>query len=171
MKREEAEMEISVFELRLKVYTLVDINLEEVLSAEAEYIDSAFALDDKWLRFHENNEYKNYTFSGLYPLAKDSIYKKDNVYTITIRTVDSRVEQYMRKTLANHHTDKMKGLTITSRIIPKKFINQVYTLTPVIQKYDGGYWKKAVSLDEYEKRLFANAVKKYNAFTFSYIMR
>ena len=34
-----------------------------------------------------------------------------------------------------------------------------------IQKYDGGYWKKVVSLDEYEKRLFANAVKKYNAFT------
>ena len=54
-------MEISVFELRLKVYTLVDINLEEVLSAEAEYIDSAFALDDEWLRFHENNEYKYYT--------------------------------------------------------------------------------------------------------------
>lgn len=165
MKREEAEMEISVFELRLKVYTLVDINLEEVLLAEAEYIDSAFALDDEWLRFHENNEYKNYTFSGLYPLAKDGIYKKDNVYTITIRTVDSRLEQYMRKTLANHYTDKMKGLTITSRIIPKKFINQLYTLTPVIQKYDGGYWKKAVSIDEYEKRLFANAVKKYNAFT------
>ena len=46
MKREEAEMEISVFELRLKVYTLVDINLEEVLLAEAEYIDSAFPLDD-----------------------------------------------------------------------------------------------------------------------------
>lgn len=43
MKREEAKMEISVFELRLKVYTLVDINLKEVLSAEAEYIDSAFA--------------------------------------------------------------------------------------------------------------------------------
>ena len=116
-------MKISVFELRLKVYTLVDINLEEVLSTEAEYIDSAFALDDEWLRFHENNEYKNYTFSGLYPLAKDGIYKKDNVYTITIRTVDSRLEQYMRKTLANHYTDKMKGLTITSRIIPKKFIN------------------------------------------------
>lgn len=36
-------MKISVFELRLKVYTLVDINLEEVLSTEAEYIDSAFA--------------------------------------------------------------------------------------------------------------------------------
>ena len=47
-------MKISVFELRLKVYTLVDINLEEVLSTEAEYIDSAFALDDEWLRFHEN---------------------------------------------------------------------------------------------------------------------
>ena len=60
-------MEISVFELRLKVYTLVDINLEEVLLAEAEYIDSAFALDDEWLRFHENNEYKNYTFSGFIP--------------------------------------------------------------------------------------------------------
>ena len=57
-------MKISVFELRLKVYTLVDINLEEVLLAEAEYIDSAFALDDEWLRFHENNEYKNYTYSS-----------------------------------------------------------------------------------------------------------
>ena len=64
-------MEIHVFELRVKVYTLTDLKLEEVLSTEAEYIDSAFALDDEWLRFHENNEYKNYTFSGLYPLAKD----------------------------------------------------------------------------------------------------
>lgn len=126
MKREEAKMEISVFELRLKVYTLVDINLKEVLSAEAEYIDSAFALDDEWLRFHENNEYKNYTFSGLYPLAKDSIYQKDNVYTITIRTVDSRVEQYMRKTLANHHTDKMNE---NCKLFLQLFLKYFYTYT------------------------------------------
>lgn len=63
-------MKISVFELRLKVYTLVDINLEEVLSTEAEYIDSAFALDDEWLRFHENNEYKYYNIQWTLSLSK-----------------------------------------------------------------------------------------------------
>ena len=35
----------------------------------------------------------------------------------------------------------------------------------MIQKNDNGYWKDNYSVEQYEQRLFINAVKKYNAFT------
>lgn len=41
----------------------------------------------------------------------------------------------------------------------------MFALSPVIIKSDEGYWRSHMSLDEYEKRLFANTVKKYNSFT------
>lgn len=162
-------MNIRVYELRLKIYTLADILLDDMLAVETQYIDSALALDEKWLKYHKSSEYKSYSFGGLYPLDSSGLYKKDNVYTITIRTVDCELAAYFSRVLVNHHTNKLKGLTIESRIIPKKFIQEIYTLTPVIQKNDNGYWRNNYTLEQYEKRLFENAINKYNAFTGSKI--
>lgn len=156
---------IRVFEIRIKVYLLKDILLSEVLAKEAEYIDSALAQNEKWLEYHEANHYKNYCFGGLYPVEKDGIYKSDHIYTITVRTVDSELAQYFSKVLRNHYTDAIKGLTVENRILPKKVIGEIYSLTPVIQKSDEGYWKNRISLEEFERRLFENAVKKYNQYT------
>ena len=71
----------------------------------------------------------------------------------------------MSKVLANHYTETLKGLIVEKRIISKRFIEEIYTLTPAIQKNDIGYWKDNYSVEQYEQRLFINAVKKYNAFT------
>ena len=84
---------------------------------------------------------------------------------MTIRTVKYELASYMSKVLANHYTETLKGLTVEKRIIPKRFIEEIYTLTPAIQKNDTGYWKDNYSVEQYEQRLFINAVKKYNAFT------
>lgn len=156
---------IRVFEIRIKVYLLKDIPLSEVLAKEAEYIDSALAQNEKWLEYHEANQYKNYCVGGLCPVEKDGIYKSDHIYTITVRTVDSELAQYFSKVLRNHYTDAIKGLTVENRILPKKVIGEIYSLTPVIQKSDEGYWKNRISLEEFERRLFENAVKKYNQYT------
>lgn len=156
---------VSVYEIRLKVYILRDIPLAEMLTKEAEYIDSALAQNEKWLEYHETNCYKYYSFGGLYPVEKDGIYKKDRIYTITVRTVDMELAQYFSKTLKDYHISSIKGLTVENRVLPKKVIEEIYSLTPVIQKTEGGYWKNQMSLEEYERRLFENAVKKYNQFT------
>ena len=54
-------------------------------------------------------------------------------------------------------------MTVENRILPKKIISEIYSLTPVIQKFDG-YWKKQISIGGFERRLFENAVKKYDQY-------
>ena len=92
-------------------------------------------------------------------------YRKEQIYTLTVRTVDPDLARYFSEILRNHYTRKIKGLTVENRIVPRKMISEIYTLSPVIMKSDDGYWRSYMSLDEYEGRLFANTVKKYNAFT------
>lgn len=98
-------MNIKVYELKIKLYTLKDIPVDDMLSIESDYIDSALALSDEWLTYHENTGYKMYTYNGLYPLERSGIYKKDSIYTMTIRTVKYELASYMSKVLANHYTE------------------------------------------------------------------
>lgn len=155
---------MQVYQIRVKVYILKDIPLPQVLATEAEFIDSALAQDEEWLKYHENNKFKMYCFDGLYPIEKIGMYKQGQIYTITIRTVDENLARYLSKVLRNHYTDKIKGLTVENKVISKKIIGEIYTLTPVLQKTDKGYWKNSMSLDEFERHLFENAIKKYNQY-------
>lgn len=156
---------MKVFEMKLKVYLLKDIETEKLLAREAGFIDSALAKEEKWLDYHEENQFKNYCFNGCYPLEKEGVYKKDKIYTITIRTVDAKLAKYFYEVLKDHHNPFIKGLTIEGRILPQKRIREIYSLTPVIQKSDEGYWRNQMSLDDFEKHLFENAVKKYKQYT------
>ena len=136
------QKQITVFEIRLKVFLLKDIPLSKMLTAEAYFIDSVLTKDQEWLTYHETNQYKLYCMNGLFPLERDGIYKKEQIYTITIRTVEAELARYF----------------------PRKMISEIYTLTPVIQKWEQGYWKVQASVEEYERRIFENAIKKYKQF-------
>lgn len=155
---------VNVYENKLKVYLLEDIPLANMLAEETKYIDSALSKETKRTEFHKKNEYKMYCFGGLYPIEKDGVYKKGQIYTIIIRTVNMQLASYLSDSLKNHYTTAMKGLTSEIGMLPKKVINEIYTLTPVIVKTEAGYWKGHLSFEEYEKHLFANVVKKYNAY-------
>lgn len=154
-----------VYEIRLKIFLLRDIPVIKIMGEEAEFIDSALAKDSKWLEYHEKNCLKNYCMGGLYPIEKDGVYKKEEIYTITIRTVDVELAKYFSKELRNHYTESIKGLTLENRILPKKFISEIYTLTPVIMKTDKGYWRDQISINEFERLLVENLIKKYNQYT------
>ena len=79
-------MGIAVYEIKLKIYTLVDIPTEQLLGKEAAFIDSALGLDDQWIKYHEDNKYKLYSYDMLYPIEKDGGYLKDHIYTFRIRS-------------------------------------------------------------------------------------
>lgn len=155
---------MKVSEIRIKVYTLNDIPVSRVPQVITHYIDSSLAKTEELLNYHENNQFKNYCFNSLYPIEKDMVYKKDRIYTFIVRTVDVDLARYFSEKLSNHCTNELKGLTVENQIIPKKTIDELYTLTPIILKTDNGYWKNTMSVDEFEKRLFENAVKKYNEY-------
>lgn len=156
---------MKVYELRLGVTLKKDIAVEESLSGIAYFIDSALCKDTEFAKLHSENKYKFYTFNNLYPLATNGYYQKDATYTICIRTVDPELALYFNNHLTKNKTTEMEGRSIDIREVPKKMIQRLHTLSPVVIKDEHGYWRNKLSLGEYEKRLIENLIKKYNQFS------
>ena len=157
-------VELKVYQVKIKLYMLKDIPYEDVQSAICRFIDMGFAKNTELLEFHNVNEFKNYCFDSLYPIEMDRVYKKDHIYTITIRTIDKSLAKFFYEALANHYNKDFKGLTSEIKVIPKKRIEKLYCITPAILKTEGGYWKNTMALDDFERRLKENLIKKYNTF-------
>ncbi|MBS5950078.1 MAG: CRISPR-associated endoribonuclease Cas6 [Clostridium sp.] len=151
-----------VFEIKLKVFLLKDIEFNKIQTIISSFIDKCLVKDREFLKFHDKNTFKNYCFDSMFPLCENSLYKSGNVYTITIRTIDKKIADYLSKNLSNEYDENIKGLVSDIRIIPKKHIKKIYSLTPVIAKTEKGYWKGNLTIEEFEKRLKNNVIKKYN---------
>ena len=155
---------MTIMQVRIKIYILIDIPVEKIQGEIAEFLDSSLIQDEEFMKLHQENKYKGYGFDALYPVEQDKVYKKDKIYTLTIRTIDSRLAKYFAEQAVNGYTKTMKGLTSEIRVIPQKHIEMLYTLTPAIMKCEKGYWKDSLSVEQYEERLKVNLLKKWKQF-------
>ncbi|WP_298847238.1 CRISPR-associated endoribonuclease Cas6 [Clostridium sp.] len=153
---------MKVWQLLLKVYLKKDIPMEECQIEISKIIDSCLTKDIDFLNFHNNNQYKNYTFSSFYPIEKGKIYLAGNIYTITIRTVEGKLVHHFQEFLEDENNNTLKAITMETKIIPKRYIERIYSITSVVTKFEGGYWRTNESLEIFEKRLKENLIKKYN---------
>lgn len=158
-----------VYEIKLKLFLIKDITLKETQSRLASFIDKSFSKEEELIKFHEENKFKNYCFDLLYPIEEDKIYKKDNIYTLRIRTVSKTLADFFSSKLVNCFDKYMKALVSEIKIIPKKPIEKIYSITPVVLKNEEGYWKHKISLEDFERRLKENLIKKHNVLTNSKI--
>ena len=156
---------MNVLEIKLKVFLLKDIKFNEIQTKISSLIDKSLSKNEEFLELHNKNTFKNYCFDGMYPLAENGLYKSGNVYTITIRTIDKSIGEYFIKSLTNEYDENFKGLVSEVRILPKKHIDKIYSLTPVVIKTEDGYWKGNLTIDDFERRITENLIKKYNNFT------
>lgn len=154
---------MKVYEISLLVFLLKDIKSENSFSAISSFIDSDMAKIPELLEFHNENKYKNYCFNSFYPIEKDKVYKQGNIYTIQIRTIEKNLADFFNTNLVNHYNESIKGLTSEIKIIPQRYIEKLYSITPVILKGEDGYWKGKFTLSDFEKRLKENIIKKYNS--------
>ncbi|MGD9568354.1 MAG: CRISPR-associated endoribonuclease Cas6 [Sedimentibacter sp.] len=155
---------MKVFELKLKVFLLTNINAVKSTEAIAELVDKSFTHTEEMKKFHKERKFKYYTFNSFYPLEADKTYKEGRIYTVLLRTVDENLVKYFKKYLANEYTDKLKVLTVESRIISKKYLQKLYSVQPCVSKFDLGYWRGKYDLAVYERRLKTNLIKKYQEF-------
>ncbi|GAA0182520.1 hypothetical protein SH2C18_48870 [Clostridium sediminicola] len=153
---------MKVFEISILVFLLKDIDSKDAFSKIGEFIDSGLAKKPELLELHNKNTFKNYCFCSFFPLESDKIHKEGKNYTIRIRTVDSRLADFFNKDLVNHFNDNIKALTSTIKILPKRHIEKMYSITPLVLKTNEGYWKGNLSLNDFERRLKENLIKKYN---------
>ena len=156
---------MDVYEIKFKIFLLKDIKQEEALNEVASYIDGTLFLQEEMGQLHKRNEYKNYVFCSLYPVASDGVYKKENIYSIMLRTIDNKLADFFISKLPNYANKMMKGLTCEIKKIPRRPIERIYSLTPVILKDEEGYWKQSISFEKFEERIKINLIKKYNTFT------
>lgn len=155
---------MKVYELTLKIFLIKDLPLDEAYEELTELIDKSLCKDKDLLDLHNENKYKYYTFSLPYKLEEDKIYKEGKIYSVRIRTIDEDILRNFKTQLVNMYTSVIKALTIDMKVIPKKHISTLYSITPLVIKTDKGYWKGNLSLDQYEKRIKENLIKKYNQF-------
>lgn len=153
-----------VYQIRMKLFLLEDIAANRIQEKVTSFLDKGFGNNEKLITFHKENKYKNYCYDQLYPLETDKVYKKEKIYTLTIRTIDIEMAKYFKNICVNNYTKEMKGLTADIRVLPKKILETVYTLTPLVIKTDTGYWRSSMSLTTLEERIKVNLIKKWNRF-------
>ncbi|MDO5410288.1 MAG: CRISPR-associated endoribonuclease Cas6 [Lachnospiraceae bacterium] len=154
-----------VFEYQCRISFGKNILYESAAEKIAGFIDSALALKPEYLEFHQSKEYKYYCFDLPYPFEKGKVYEEKKVYTVRIRTVKQELAEYFLMKLPYHSGSGVYGHGGELKIIPRKILETVYSLTPVVLKTEQGYWRNNMTMQEYERRLKENLVKKYNQFT------
>ena len=156
---------MQIIQIRVKILVKENIQLSEIQSRVCGMIDYSFSKKEELLKLHNTNKYKFYCFDFPYPIEKDQIYKKGKVYTVTLRTLDSDLAEFFSNSLLHIQTYFIKTLSSEIKIIYKRPIEKIYSLTPAIIKNDSGYWRDSMSIDDYERRLKENLIKTYNDIT------
>lgn len=157
-------MDIKVSQIEVKVYVLKDITIQDSLQEISKLIDPVFCRTENYSKFHEKNIFKNYSFNSLWPIETSKIYSEGKIYTFIIRTVDENLAILFEKALSNQYTESIKVLTTRKKSLIKKHIDELYSITPVIAKFDTGYWRNNTDISIFEKRLKDNLIKKYNSY-------
>ena len=84
---------MKVYELNVKTFLLEDLKKEDVQKELAKLINGYLALNEKFLAFHEEKNYKPYCFDSLYPIK--NFYVKENLCQFRIRSVDEDFVNYL----------------------------------------------------------------------------
>ena len=156
---------MEVYEMKLKVKLKKDIFLRDVPTYITRFMDMNLSANPTMYNYHTSKIYKGYTFDGLFPIEEDKIYKKDKTYSFRVRTINQKIANYFLDTLMFFENKDIQGLTLNIRVIEKKLIEKLYTITPILMKTDEGYWRYSMTFEEFEKRLKINCLKKYLYFT------
>jgi CRISPR-associated endoribonuclease Cas6 len=163
-------MIMEVNEINVKVYVLKNILLEQVLEDISKLIDKSFYKNENMKDFHEHNAMKNYCFNGLYPTdIKGKIYKEGCIYNFQLRCIGSKLKDHFLKFLSNEYTSNMKVLVCKNRSIPKRPIDKIYSITPIVAKMQGGkktsYWRDSYTETEFFEYIRTTSIKKYEVLT------
>ncbi|MBC3798256.1 CRISPR-associated endoribonuclease Cas6 [Acetobacterium tundrae] len=154
---------MKIFSYSVKVYVLKDIHYTALMQKLCDLIDSCFDDNPDRLNWHSANQFKNYSFSGLTPLEKNKNYCEGKIYSFSLRTTDEKLGLFFNNRLENAYSSNLKVLTIESKVLPHVQLSKIYSITPVVLKTEGGYWRTALTFEDFERRLKENLIKKYNA--------
>lgn len=163
------------YESEISVYLKQNIPSKDVYDKLSKFINFSFNNSQELSCLHKQSGFKHYSFSGLYPIEKDNIYKADEIYSFLIRSCDKKIITEIMKCMTNFKNEDFITTNTTLKEWDYKQINYVDNLTPtIITLKNGRRWNKDIDGEEIAKEnIFNNLVRKYNSlnktdFTFKY---
>lgn len=147
----------------LKIVALLKQDLDNFSAYEkiSNLISLSMLKDNNLKQIHEQNTYKNYVFCNLYPIEKDSIYKKNNIYTFDLRGIEIEKILKLKKVMNNAENDYLKVIQIIFQTNQQREIKKLITLTPTIITTEKGDYDIKDNLEFVKQRILANTQKKY----------
>lgn len=161
---------MEVYEINVKIYTLEDIFKEASLELLSKLLDQSFYKNERMKEFHTENRIKNYCFNNLYPLASNNeMYKKGEIYNFQVRCIGEDLINHFKKFLPNEYTSRIKVLTCNIKKIPKRTIERIYSITPLIIKISDEdktqYWRNIHNESDFFEYMRNSTIKKYELVT------
>ncbi|MCK4442809.1 MAG: CRISPR-associated endoribonuclease Cas6 [Sulfurovaceae bacterium] len=153
------------FELICTAYIKKDINLKESFETISKYISYSMVQTDKLKTLHNQRGYKYYSFNNFYPIERDKIYKQGNSYQLSLRCLNEEFIDNLSTTLRqNINNPNFLVVQTHKRTIKQFFINELYSVTPVIVSVGNSiFWtmEKDGDILKLQKQLHDNLEKKY----------
>lgn len=160
-------------ELTILVKLKKEIKYQDVPEALSKVINSCFLGNEKFEEFHKSNKYKNYCYSGLFPVDKVGIFFAHELYSFKFRTLDFEIAEVVTNGLINKVNDFFVVLNIDHTIKTQLgSIDSLYTVTPTVAVIDGRKnWipeSKNINSDENKAfikgRIIKNTTNKFKNF-------
>lgn len=151
------------FNLKVSVLLRQNLTVFETYEKISNLISFAMLKDEKLKQLHKENIYKNYVFCNLYPVPKDAIYSKNNIYSFDIRGIDFNVIMKIKQVLSITENEFFKVIQINVQTNIQREINKLITLTPVIITTEKGDYDIKADLVFVKKRILDNIQKKYKS--------
>lgn len=147
----------------LKVTVLLKQSIESVETYEkiSNLIAYAMLKDLILKKLHEENTYKNYVFCNLYPIEKDTVYKKGNLYTFDLRGIEFEKMIKLKQVLETTENEDFKVIQINFQTGTQRNIKKLITLTPAIISTEKGDYDIKEDMNLVKNRILANTQKKY----------
>lgn len=152
---------IKVYEINVTIFAKKSFGFIDANTIISGYVDTCLAKNEEFLKLHQKRGFKFYSMDLPRSDEKGGEYKKEVMYSFRIRCIDPKLLDFLVQELPNTETNFIKGLMCKVKVLPRRHIIKLYTLTPVfIRLQDGGYWKGNISFNNYEEIIKANMVKK-----------
>lgn len=168
-------MNKSYYELEIKVYNKDNMHEANMYEKLAKLNNFSFKNSQILSCLHTNKGLKHYSFSGLYPIEQDRVYKEDEIYSYLFRTYNENMAHEFLKCIKGIKNDDFVVTDVIIRSWKHRDIKYVDSLTPtVITLKDGLRWNKDIhGIEIAKEQIFKNLIRKYNSlnntnFTFNY---
>ena len=160
------------YELKITLLLKQNIIFKDIHEKLSSNINKAMLENDNLKQRHTLKGFKPYCVGSLYPFdLTTKIYRADQIYLLTIRSIDNDFLNRLKNVLKTSKKLDFKVMAVEFLNRNYKYIESAYTLTPcIISITDENtrklkYWTKYDSSLEFVKeRITANLEKKYLQF-------